>query len=116
VVVLPGVQPVYSKVKKEVGFKNPAGGKSRLEIYVTGTTPHLLIELKRDGDHGYAHEALWQLFQVSEILKLDGIATVRLAVFGKRIVDPLMREVAGPERRRVHRARTRFDAVVLMTG
>jgi hypothetical protein len=70
---------------------NPdVNGVSEPDVLVTDVTPHLLIEIKTDGDWKHASEAAWQLFQAAELLKRDGTATRKLAIFGGKISDPIM--------------------------
>ena len=70
-----------------------AGGVSKPDVRVTGVKPELLIEIKVDGGWKCGSQAAWQLFQAAELLLTEGIVTRKLAIFGSRIGDPILRKM-----------------------
>jgi len=73
---------------------NPeASGVSRPDVLVTGVDPQLLIEIKASGDWKLASQAAWQLFQAAELLRRNGTATRKLAIFGGKLSDPMLRQM-----------------------
>ncbi len=75
-------------------LQNPeAGGVSKPDVRVTNVEPQLLIEIKANGGWKCVSHAAWQLFQASKLLQREGTTTRKLAVFGAKFDDPILRQM-----------------------
>jgi hypothetical protein len=80
-------------VKSQEVVANPPRGTSQLDLLVTTADGEALIEIKLGGDHPDGSGANWQLYQWDQLKRReDGKTRRKVALFGERLLDPLMRK------------------------